>query len=216
VCGVIGFVGRGNFGRETRQLLCGLFEHSVVRGMHAYGMAYGQVGKPLTVRKSFCVEDICSLIAEEPFNAVLAHTRYSTSGDWRVLENNQPVCSGDDLLVFNGVVRMCPKAEYEKEFQEGYATDNDGEIILKLLCVGGKPALDKLGELLSSQNVSYAGVHYIGGKIFALRNENRPLWFSHFGGGYFVASTKDIFVRSGFDLRFCQEVLPHKRLALCP
>lgn len=211
MCGVVGFVGN-KLDDGVRCFLSALVKQSQIRGMHAYGVAYGYFGHDLRVQKSFDCNDIINIVHSEKYNVLMAHTRYDTSGDWRVLENNQPINIGKDVLVFNGVVRMCSKNEYQKEFKEHYQTDNDGEIILKLI-QKDKP----YDALLRSYDVSYAGLHYIKRQLFVMRNENRPLWVAHRNNNTYVASTKDIFERSVAQKKIhCQLIPAFRRIVLCP
>ena len=46
---------------------------------------------------------------------------------------------------------------------------------------------------------SFAGIVLVpDGRMFALHNERRPLWFARGHGADWVASTRDIFLRAGF------------------
>lgn len=210
MCGIIGFAG-SNLTDGVRSFLSALLKQSQIRGMHAYGVAYGYFGDSLCFKKTFDLNEIVNIIYSEQYNMLMAHTRYSTSGDWRVLANNQPISVGKDVLVFNGVVRMCSKNEYQKEFKEHYQTENDGEIVLRLM-QKGKP----YGLLLRSYDVSYAGLHYIKRQLFAMRNENRPLWLARHGGNTYVASTKDIFTRSFVSGKInCQLIPAYRKVLLC-
>jgi len=188
MCGIIGYVS-DKPKKEHKLILSNLMYESRIRGMHAFGLAYGEYGSTLKVKKFFKVEEACEEIMKNCFSLLIAHSRYDTSGDWKVIENNQPITIGKDVLVFNGVIRMCSKNKYEKEFNEKYTTENDGEIILKFLHDGN---YKRAQELIEEKKVSYAGIHYVKQNLFAMRNIRRPLWYLSNGETQLVVSTLDI------------------------
>lgn len=190
MCGVLYFRGEADV---HRQLLSNLLQESRVRGLHAFGVATRQNGGPFQVLRSFTIQTAVEWIQHEPFQELIGHTRYDTSGDWKVIGNNQPVVIGSDLLVFNGVVRMSLKEQYEAEFHRQYETANDGEIVLDLFSRGQE---QKALSLLKEECVSFAGVIHANGKTFALRNERRPLWIAKLRQSTFVFSTWDIWRRA--------------------
>lgn len=128
----------------------------------------------------------------------LYHTRYCTSGD-----DHQPISHGGRYLIFNGVISMGTKKQMEKQYGIKMATDNDGEVFLQL-CSSPESML----EFINNPLISFAGVTTIGKRVVALRNERRPLWQAHFKGCTYLASTKDIFKRSG--IKVCIELEPLK------
>lgn len=192
MCGVIGF-----FSNEPKnsdkELLKKVFNESRVRGMHSYGIAYGFNKKPLKIYKTYKIKEALEIINDEDYNLLIGHTRYGTSGDWKILENNQPLCLGNDILAFNGVIRMSTKEEYEKEFKQKYITENDGEIILSFLKEG---KILEVNKLLESNNVSYAGIHYLKFTAYIMKNYKRPLWEIQINNAKFITSTIDIMKRA--------------------
>jgi glutamine phosphoribosylpyrophosphate amidotransferase len=128
----------------------------------------------------------------------IIHTRYCTSG-----ETNQPLVIGSKALAFNGVIDMGTKKEIEKRWVIKMSTDNDGEIILRT-CKTPKEVRDFISEI----TCSFAGVMIMENKLIALRNKYRPLWMSKVGKTIYIASTKDIFMRSG--IKKCAELEPLK------
>ena len=121
---------------------------------------------------------------------LIGHTRYDTSGDWRTLANNQPLHIGQIALVFNGVIDMRTRAQWEEETGERFETENDGEIFIKHLAQGGSPV-----EFVNRRG-SFAGCWFNGSEAMLLRNAYRPLWYgvSPFGATL-VASTRNILQR---------------------
>lgn len=189
MCSVIGYQPlNGVVGEEAHRLFANLMRESRIRGMHAYGLA-----REGFVKRSFSADEIIENF--DPMKPNIAHARYSTSGEWRVLENNQPIVVDDFALAFNGVIHMGTKAEYEAWFNVECESDNDGEIFVRKMKAGVSPE-----EFVSSSLTgSFAGVWLRDGFLYALRNERRPLWLCLWQEAIWFASTKDIFQRAGFE-----------------
>ena len=132
-------------------LVSALLRQSRIRGTHAFGWASCDSGGEMTAGKAHAINDCLASLPPEPC-LLIAHTRYSTSGDWLDHRNNQPVIIGQSALVFNGIIDMRTRAEYETARQRKYSTDNDGEILLDMV-LRGEPWL----ALLTDQRVSLAG-----------------------------------------------------------
>lgn len=167
-----------------------LFDESRVRGTHAYGIA--RLAPWVVSFRSFDWEKIPQHF--EPTWATVAHTRYCQSGDWQVMENNQPIVLGDHALAFNGCIHMGAKEEFEAAFGVQCQTDNDGEIFMRKCLLGYESAEEWLGTIRGS----FAGVWLSHGRLYAGRNARRPLWTCEAYGAKWVASTSDIFKRAGF------------------
>ena len=141
-----------------------------------------------------------------PANKIIYHNRYSTSGDYKNHDNNQPIAIGNMSLVFNGVLDMRTKQEMEQHYGIEMETDNDGEILLRLC--GSDP--DKIQEYVQNTTGSFAGLILTqDNTMYAVRNKNRPLWALNHSGAVFYASTRDIFKRvdSSFEPK---ELEPYK------
>lgn len=193
MCGIVGcFPKQKYISADEFKNFDQLMHESKIRGMHAYGIAY-KVNGIWKTYKSFTLDLIFDAIAGENLECLVGHTRYDTSGDWRTLENNQPVVVGNDFLVFNGVIRMTTKEEREKEFEEEYTIDNDGEILLNML---KRNNWESASALLQEKEVSYAGIQVANGLVTYYRNERRPLWRYDDGECLWIASTKDILERT--------------------
>jgi len=191
MCGVIYFKGNS---RKHKKLIINLLEQSKIRGLHAFGVSLKlKSSQPFQIARMFSVEEAKDFIFQHEFCELIGHTRYDTSGDWRILENNQPVVLGANLLAFNGVIRMSTKEEYQKEFKQQYETANDGEIVLRMFA---EEEQDKALHLLSEIGVSFAGIISVNGKSFAIRNVRRPLWIAEGSGFKIVFSTRDILSRA--------------------
>lgn len=172
-------------------LLQALFYESRVRGLHAFGFSVWN-GNDVSTRRFL---DIKRCVAEIPQGKtrLIGHCRYSTSGDYQDIANNQPLQIGHAAMAFNGVISMATKEENEREYGRQYETDNDGEIFLDKLTRN-----DGWEEFVARGKFSFAGLVLKDNKIIALRNKNRPLYRVDSDGATFFASTRDIFKRAGF------------------
>ncbi len=187
MCGVIGYYPTNKVEVQSEQF-AKIFTESGIRGLHAFGLV--QDGEPL---RSFAICDIIEKF--DPKKPALAHARYSTSGDWRVVTNNQPLVFDEFALVFNGVIHMGTREEMMEEFDIYMETDNDGEVFLRLMEKGENPS-----DIIQTLKGSFAGLwmNTTSGTMHVIRNERRPLWWVRAYGAIWYASTRDIFLRSGF------------------
>jgi glutamine phosphoribosylpyrophosphate amidotransferase len=185
MCGVVGY-SCTNPQKEHYEILKSIILQSKIRGLHSFGFSFfdGQL-------KTSKHHDIDAV--EFPFvNKIIYHNRYSTSGDYKDHNNNQPISIENTSLVFNGVLDMRTKKEMEAHYGITMRTDNDGEILLKL-CGSDK---SKIQEYVKNTSGSFAGLILTNDNtMFAIRNKNRPLWRLNHDGALFYASTRDIFKR---------------------
>jgi glutamine phosphoribosylpyrophosphate amidotransferase len=194
MCGVIGFITK-NRTQEQINLLKNLIIQSKIRGLHSFGYSFYN-DKTITTRKFFKIEDIINDINKCEYNTLIYHNRYSTSGDWKIIENNQPITSEIGSIAMNGVLSMKPKEEYEKEFNVKCKTANDAEIILRLL---EKPLIlgfDLERFLEVNKEWSFASVMLLKNQLWAIRNNKRPLYWFEFNNAVYVISTMDIVDRA--------------------
>lgn len=196
MCGVIGYFSERPY-EYHRHMVAALFTASKIRGLHAFGFQAIDVLGDMEMAKAHELPELLQKIERlDPLPQMLiGHNRYSTSGDWQDHVNNQPIWFGESALVFNGVISMKSKAEYEAEFGKQYDTANDGEIMLRKIIDG-----EEWERWVRDGSFSYAGLHFHDGEGWAIRNENRPLWFWKMPGErtVFFASTVDIFRRTPF------------------
>jgi len=180
MCAIVGFISPDP-SIEAINTLKKLFIESKIRGMHAYGFAAVE-DKPV-VEKSNTLKPLLDKI-QKP-KALIGHCRYSTSGDYLDMANNQPLSLDDEYLVFNGVIDMGTKTEMEQKHGIKMNCDNDGEIMLH--------KADR-NAFLREKN-SFAGLSLTKDKITFLRNENRPAYMAKKFNSVFIASTADILKR---------------------
>jgi asparagine synthetase B (glutamine-hydrolysing) len=115
------------------------------------------------------------------------HTRYCTSGG-----THQPIGIKGNWIALNGVIDMGTKEEMEKRWRVRLETDNDAEIAL-LHAINQA----RLNDFLKLR-ISVAAMVLNRSELMAFRNEERPLWMHKPSkGGVVLASTKDIFYKSG-------------------
>lgn len=199
MCGIIAY-SSNNPTPKHLQIIEKLFIESKVRGTHAFGVYYlidsvnrrvNRHCKEYSITKLLKEFDSIRQMSSMVSIKLIGHTRYSTSGDWLNHNNNQPIISSDNNgLVFNGVIDMRTKLEWEKEYKIKFNTENDGEILLRL-------GLDNPVNFITQRKCTFAGAILTrDGKLIVMRNKMRPAWILEHLGATFVASTKDIFIRA--------------------
>jgi len=179
MCSVIGFSGKYN-----SEVLNDVFFNSRIRGLHSFGFSYYD-NENIVTEKYLDYQQFLDAINYLKPNKFIAHFRYSTSGDYKNLNNNQPITQNNKSLVFNGVIDMSNKKQIELKYNIQMETENDGEVALKI---------DDLVGLL--KRCTFAGLFLEDGKIKAVRNVKRPLWRGTLNDNIYYASTKDILKRS--------------------
>lgn len=214
MCGIIGYYS------ETPQAIhygkiAGLFEQSKIRGTHSFGISFiDPATSSIVTEKHHCIDEaIAAVLAigewEAPPKLLIGHNRYSTSGDWRDIGNNQPLHlnPGKDSemsLAFNGVIDMRDPVEWEGAHHARFQTKNDGEIFINKYVQSGDPI-----EFVRRPNLSFAGVFICEGLGYALRNAQRPGWIALSDRAMFIASTRDIIARSmGCQVELLRELKP--------
>jgi glutamine phosphoribosylpyrophosphate amidotransferase len=192
MCGVVGY-----WSKEANQvvqidMLAPLVSESKIRGLHAFGASYFDCESDEIVTVKYPeLDNLLGHLTSVSMSDAIVHTRYSTSGDWRDMRNNQPLCVAGYSLVFNGVIDMRTKEEMEEAYGMVMETDNDGELFIQHLMDGGDPV-----EFIESCG-SFAGLWYDGdGVMYALRNAHRPLWYFRGVDCIFFVSTNDIIKRA--------------------
>ena len=178
MCSIIGYNGEFDEEAVTR-----LLNESRVRGLHAFGYA-----TPNRLMRTLDFNELVADITTAQPTTWIAHFRYSTSGDWRVLSNNQPIASDGVFLAFNGVISQGSQQDMESEFGCRIAAENDAYVLAAKLH-------DE--DFLTRTDISYAAVWLDGGKVYARRNRKRPMWKHHNERFKCVASTQDILYRAG-------------------
>jgi len=180
-------------GSWDEEIVKQIMKNSRIRGLHSFGYSFVEKHKIYNLKFIDYKKFIESLIEKKP-KKFIAHFRYSTSGDWKVIENNQPIFLDDFCLAFNGVIDMSSKSEMEKKFNVEMKTENDGEIAILKYKEGKESFLNFINE----NKRTFAGV-FLNNKneIIAIKNNLRPLSISNHKNATYIASTLDILSRSG-------------------
>tara|TARA_R100000234_G_C4977981_1_gene169382 strand:- start:368 stop:1084 length:717 start_codon:yes stop_codon:yes gene_type:complete len=188
MCGIATILKKESFTVEEKLIFVKIMKESSIRGVHSFGFAYTEKGK-IRNSKHHKIKNAIEFFMENIHEDFIYHNRYSTSGDWKNHNNNQPIMYKESSLVFNGVISMKEKAEMEKEYKIKMTQDNDGEIFLQ--------NIENALQFVENNKLSFAGLFFKNKKIYALRNNLRPTWYSIKDKAVYIASTKDILLRSG-------------------
>lgn len=190
MCGVIGFYSDQPNGQH-REALLRLFTESKIRGLHAFGLSADFGDGEIVTRRFFSLPLLCRFLESmPPPRWLMGHNRYCTSGDWQERGNNQPLEVDGAILVFNGVIDMRSRAEWESSYPFPFITENDGEVFIRRMQAGEAP-----GRIVEV-GCTFAGLYFHQGEVWALRNAYRPLWFWPGARAIFLGSTRDIFRRA--------------------
>ena len=192
MCGIIGYSSNQQTKKHTH-LVRQLFRESQVRGLHAFGFSY-RSSRGIETQKFRQIEDCLKALPTEA-TSIIGHCRYSTSGDYKKPENNQPLQIEQTAMAFNGVISMATKEQNEAKYGRTYETDNDGEIFLDKFTRD-----DEWLKFVAESKFSFAGLVLDQNQMIALRNKNRPLYKAKYDNATFFASTVDIFRRAGFQV----------------
>jgi len=183
MCSIIGF--KGNYKKE---LIEKILDESQIRGIHAFGFSYYENGVLKTNKFLDYSEFKKSIHSVEP-DLFIAHFRYSTSGDYNIIENNQPINFENKSIAFNGIISQKDKAEIEKEYGVEMNIENDGYVLIQKYS-------DEI--FVKSDNITFSMVGLDNGNLIALKNKKRPLYLND-ETDIIVCSTKDIMKRSGIE-----------------
>ena len=183
MCGIVGYFS-SKPSLEDSIILRRLYEESSIRGIHSFGIA-DSYGVTKYLQNEF------NEVTPKLTSPIIFHNRYSTSGDYKDHNNNQPIEYKDSYFAFNGVISMKDKKGMEEEYNVSLTTENDGELLLQL--TEGNP--EDIVNYINSNNVSCAGLMIKEGRLYAFRNKNRPSWVTTINDSVFITSTKDIMKR---------------------
>lgn len=190
MCGVIGY--RGKNSQFAVTVIKELLLQSQIRGKHATGISYLDNDKVVTEKEPISAEDfvlskVFKNIEPNRINhlTLIGHCRYSTSD----LKYNQPIANSKMAIAHNGVITQSSPDKWEEQYNYRCETKNDSELLFRCLEMNYHPLFD-------FENASIACTAIQNGKLLFFRNGQRPLWYFEIKDGIFVASTKDIFVRT--------------------
>ena len=195
MCSIIGYKGKFEI-----ELVKKILFNSRIRGLHSFGFSYYDKNNLINLIYLDYNEFLNSILTIKP-NLFIAHFRYSTSGDYKVLKNNQPIYFNQTSIVFNGVISQKNKLQMEKQFDLKLFAENDGYVLIQKY---------NDSKFIKSKNISFAMLGLNENKMFAIRNEKRPLHFYSDSNVTAICSTKDILNRSG--LLQTKEVNPYEKI----
>jgi glutamine phosphoribosylpyrophosphate amidotransferase len=176
------------------QLFREMLSQSMIRGKHATGIAWIENDNIKTYVMPETAEDFT--LPDIETNTIIGHCRYSTSD----LEYNQPVFSDKVAVAHNGVITQADPETWEETYNLKFTTKCDSEIILRTWENQSHPLKlhGSMATLLIDTRQQNA-LHFF-------RNEQRPLYYAATENTFFIASTKDILLRSG--IAECEKTEP--------
>lgn len=180
MCGLFGVIGNN----VNEQILKDIAGEARKRGPNAYGISWYVDNKLITKKYS---EQLNPKTAFQGINttslALIGNCRLATSGDYRNIQNNQPIALPDVAISHNGNVKSY--LQIAKSLGVELKTQCDSEIICHMLKrLGFEETINRLNKempmaLLLLQN----------NKITAFR-KGQPLYVLHKAGCFYLCSRK--------------------------
>ena len=212
MCGILGayFL---NKDPETLTFTKKLITELKIRGRHSFGIAYYN-NHSIEVTKSFELnpDELVDAFVQSGSDCFIYHNRYSTSGDWHDMKNNQPiVVDGVGAIAMNGVLSMKKMEEFQKDFNVVCNCDNDAEVFLRKIEQG----INLVDFLKSQKECSFSATLLLDNKIYGLRNNKRPLYkFNFKDKALFLVSTLDTIKRAGGAWKEAETIKQFKMVGL--
>ena len=200
MCAVIGVDCNNSI--ENINFINSLFIQSKIRGLHATGISFVENNKIVTIKESLSANEfikrynIGEIFKNKKRIKLIGHCRYSTSD----LRFNQPISDDKLSIVHNGVVTQELFENWKNKYGYDCITQNDSELIFRALKDNNDIDIKFKGisfSLIILNNV---------GDLTVIRNSLRPLWKAEYDSNIFYASTKNIFLRSGFSNEIISKV----------
>jgi glutamine phosphoribosylpyrophosphate amidotransferase len=183
MCGIAAYFSRDPASRHV-EIVSAILGELLTRGVHAFGVSFLN-GLEIVTVKSFRPLTKAQISLAVGSGAAIFHNRYSTSGDWRDQRNNQPIDVGSLAVAVNGVTSMAPPDEWAHRFGVECESQNDAEIVARLLA--SRPA----DQVVSRRDIGSLAACWLTlcGGVFVARNSTRPARLVADCGAVFVAST---------------------------
>lgn len=175
-----------------------LFEESMIRGTHAFGMSFFRAAMRSTA-KAFELEDLTRIIASmswqaQPPTSLIGICRYANSGSFHDQYNNQPINRGGNSIACSGVIDQTDSVIWGEVHGATFNTENDAEIILAKL---NRLGPDSFAECMRTWQSQFAAAFMDGqGALLLCRTTGEPLWCAETSDAMFFASTEDILRRA--------------------
>lgn len=211
MCGIVAYSKLNNiYKSNSKNFLKSLIYYSKIRGVHSFGCSYYLEDSNNFKTEKFTNIDLFfkwfDCLNFEKVSKFIYHNRYSTFGSSFEDELEiQPVVKKDISLCFNGVISQESIENIEKNLNVKFETKNDGELFLL--------NYKNRKEFIKNEEVSFSGVWLKENYLHCLRNKKRPAYiFKDYS--FFLASTKDIFIRSSFDKNSVYELTPFEEISM--
>lgn len=191
MCGIAGYIGKGNVKKELLSILQGV----EYRGYDSAGLAYIEDNKIEVIKSAGAVNNLQKILGKDIYNTCgIAHTRWATHGKANDT-NAHPHLSEDKkwAVVHNGIIEnyLDIKNELIHKYGIHFTSDTDTEVISQMLasCHIQEP-LNALkfvcNKLIGSYALAVLNKDYPN-EIFVAKKES-PLYLSHSEKGTYVAS----------------------------
>lgn len=207
MCGILG--ANVEKTKEELEFCKKLMKELCIRGLHSFGICMFDNNRYKlckTLNKQF--NNYIEEFKNSDTNKFIFHNRYSTSGDFKEIANNQPILVPKvGSLAFNGVLTMMTKKEFENYYNVNCLSYNDGEIFLQKM----KENVDLEDFLNQEKQCSFAGVFLMKEKLFGIRNNKRPLYYYESDNGKYIVSTLDTIKRAGGNIEHAKIIKPYER-----
>ena len=91
MCGIVGVVVKDSSNlKEIKSNVIKLTKEASIRGLHSFGYAYFDEEGKVCCSKFHSIDEMIDSIVDVK-ERMIFHNRYSTSGDWKDHNNNQPL-----------------------------------------------------------------------------------------------------------------------------
>lgn len=218
MCGIIaGKLLDKKFNKFYCNYITKMFLQSQIRGKHATGISIFSDNKiqsiilPIPAEQFIQEETYKKMLTNLGNKEFIGHVRYSTSD----ISYNQPIkIKNNFCIAHNGVMTQREFVHWHNDFAEllqGYKlkTKNDTEL-LGLSYYRFLRKQKYFNPFVYFPKSSIGCCVLYNDKIYFFRNGKRPLYYYLSKKYFFVASTKDIFLRSGLKEKYIKKVKPFK------
>ena len=192
MCGIVGYVGRGN----AKEIIIDGLKKLEYRGYDSAGIAVVQDGKILLKKHVGGIANLENLIGDDPMTSGtgIGHTRWATHGAPSDV-NAHPHCNeaGNISVVHNGIIENYAELRemLERDYGVHFKSETDTEVIAHLVGINYKGDLEDavyktVGQMRGAYAISVIAASEPG-KIVAVRKD-APLIVGLGKDAHFVAS----------------------------
>ncbi len=188
MCGIVGFIGKGN----VKENLISLLKDVEYRGYDSAGIAYVKNNKIEVIKSVGAVKNLEKKLGKPIFETCgIAHTRWATHGKVNVV-NAHPHISQDRnwAVVHNGIIEnyLIYRNQLKKQGVK-FATETDTEVIAQMLGMSELEGIYALKDVCGKLDGSYAvaAINKNCKEIFVAKNKS-PLYVGISNSGTYIAS----------------------------